>query len=105
MDDGSHHSTHQFESIKNLIAHLKPGGIYVVEDIHGSCRSWQAMAPEYAPLLVTGTQGCVEQADGTPTFLARVFGWMKMLAAGDPVAELPGVTDIHLFREAVMFQK
>jgi hypothetical protein len=41
IDDGSHVNAHQIFSFKNLFAHVKGGGIYVIEDTHTSySRQW-----------------------------------------------------------------
>jgi len=34
LDDGSHYSEHILTSFENLFPHLKPGGYYVIEDLH-----------------------------------------------------------------------
>jgi predicted O-methyltransferase YrrM len=36
VDDGGHRATQQKVSLRSLWPHLKPGGIYVIEDIHTS---------------------------------------------------------------------
>lgn len=36
IDDGSHRWDHQRISVGHLIRHVKPGGFYVIEDIHTS---------------------------------------------------------------------
>ena len=38
IDDGSHVNAHQIFSFKNRFAHVKDGGIYVIEDTHTSYR-------------------------------------------------------------------
>lgn len=34
LDDGSHYSEHILTSFEHLFPHLKPGGYYIVEDLH-----------------------------------------------------------------------
>ena len=34
IDDGSHAADSQFKTLENFYPHLKPGGIYIIEDIH-----------------------------------------------------------------------
>jgi hypothetical protein len=36
IDDGSHENAHQIESFRLLFSHVKPGGIYVIEDLQTS---------------------------------------------------------------------
>jgi demethylmacrocin O-methyltransferase len=36
IDDGSHENAHQIESFRFLFRHVKPGGIYVIEDLQTS---------------------------------------------------------------------
>jgi hypothetical protein len=42
IDDGSHINWHQIKTLEYLISKLRPGGFYVVEDIHSACYSWKA---------------------------------------------------------------
>jgi hypothetical protein len=35
VDDGGHKPDQQTTSLEELLAHLSPGGVYVVEDVHG----------------------------------------------------------------------
>jgi hypothetical protein len=39
VDDGSHLTSHQIKSLELLRPKLKPGGIYILEDIHTSFMS------------------------------------------------------------------
>jgi hypothetical protein len=34
VDDGSHHGEHVVTSFDNLFEHVKPGGYYIIEDLH-----------------------------------------------------------------------
>jgi hypothetical protein len=36
VDDGGHQPDQQAVSLEELLPHLQPGGVYVVEDLHGS---------------------------------------------------------------------
>jgi len=38
IDDGSHQSVHQIESFNILFPYVRPGGYYVIEDLHTSYR-------------------------------------------------------------------
>ena len=56
VDDGSHISSHVILSFQVLFPHLKPGGIYVVEDLHASY--WKANP--FIPTLLYGGEGNLE---------------------------------------------
>jgi hypothetical protein len=36
IDDGSHKPEHQILTLKMLLPHLRPGGVYICEDVHGT---------------------------------------------------------------------
>jgi hypothetical protein len=37
LDDGSHAWEHQLQTLKNFYPYLRPGGIYIIEDINQNC--------------------------------------------------------------------
>jgi cephalosporin hydroxylase len=39
IDDGSHVSDHQATTLRCLLPHMRPGGFYVVEDVHANLKS------------------------------------------------------------------
>lgn len=39
IDDGSHVNSHQIATMEEVFAHVSPGGLYIVEDVHTSYRS------------------------------------------------------------------
>lgn len=43
IDDGSHKPTHQITTLESLLPHLRPGGVYLCEDVHGYPESAFAM--------------------------------------------------------------
>ena len=47
IDDGSHEREHQLTSLRTLLPYLKPGGIYVVEDLGHTFNQWELMAPAH----------------------------------------------------------
>jgi hypothetical protein len=68
IDDASHLSGLTIASFKALYKHLKPGGLYVVEDVHTSYADWF-----YGPEHSNAIPGC--DAVSTPTtmqFLKRL---------------------------------
>lgn len=40
FDDGSHHWSHQIDSFRFLFPHLRPGGLFICEDLHTSRAKW-----------------------------------------------------------------
>jgi len=46
IDDGSHISCHQIASFESLFSNVKPGGFYVIEDLHASYnKQWRVNSP------------------------------------------------------------
>jgi hypothetical protein len=45
IDDGSHVREHQRVSLTALLPYLKPGGLYVVEDLGTKFQDWELMQP------------------------------------------------------------
>lgn len=41
IDDGSHAPQHQLAALQALLPHVRPGGVYVTEDIHGRSNAFQ----------------------------------------------------------------
>jgi predicted O-methyltransferase YrrM len=39
IDDGSHESIHQSVSLRTLLGHVRPGGLYVIEDTHENLKA------------------------------------------------------------------
>jgi hypothetical protein len=44
LDDGSHDPAHQRTTLEAVLPHLKPGGVYVCEDVHGRGNPFAAFA-------------------------------------------------------------
>ena len=59
LDDGSHRSDHIIQAFVALFPRLRPGGAYIIEDLHASY--W----PEY--------QGGLKEADSSLNFLKRLI--------------------------------
>jgi cephalosporin hydroxylase len=47
IDDGSHVSAHQATTIRGLLPHVRPGGFYVIEDIHASVKESSTRPVDY----------------------------------------------------------
>lgn len=104
IDDGSHMNAHQIQSLDLLFDKVAPGGVYIVEDMHASCKSWNAnTGKEKLGLRVSGTEGCMETLDGNVTFYAKIVEWQKkLLVRKSPMA---GLDHIDMYLESVVFQK
>lgn len=46
IDDGGHTPEQQMVTLEEMLPHLKPGGIYICEDIHGRYNRFAALAAE-----------------------------------------------------------
>jgi len=115
IDDGSHINEHQRFSLVHLFPQVAKGGIYVIEDTHSACKNWKTNWGEKSgdrpglkqgDATVGGSDDCLTTQDGKPTILATIFEWEKNLGGrGQFNSELPGCTDIAIFRQAVLFEK
>jgi len=111
IDDGSHHSEHQRNSLLHLCSHMAPGGVYFVEDIPSSCKSYVANEPgviidqrgrKVGGREVGGTAGCMVLKNGEPTFFADLVLWSSRMAKeirvtvpGRPHCELTQIATFH----------
>jgi hypothetical protein len=75
IDDGSHVPAHQTATLEELLPHLRPGGVYICEDIHG-------------------------QHSG---FLAYLYGLQQELCSYEVHLD-PARADRHLWSPAAPFQ-
>ena len=51
IDDGGHLPEQQIVSLEELLPHLRPGGVYVCEDVHGSLNAFAAYVSGLIPHL------------------------------------------------------
>jgi hypothetical protein len=105
VDDASHINWHQIKHLEHMISKVKPGGFYVVEDIHSACLSWVANtgASTKDEVRVGGTRNCMTTSDGQPTIFSKVVDWQKqLLVKAEP---FQGVNHIDVHKEAVVFEK
>jgi hypothetical protein len=42
IDDGGHHHEQQIVTLEEILPHLRPGGIYICEDVHGQFNPFQS---------------------------------------------------------------
>jgi hypothetical protein len=53
IDDGGHRPEQQIVSIEELLPHLRPGGVYICEDVHGTLNSFAGYVSGFAHNLNT----------------------------------------------------
>ena len=104
VDDGSHVNEHQHVSLMTLWKYIRPGGMYVVEDIHASCKTWNVPGTS---LKAGGTSGCLETQAGKPTFYAHILKFLPgMISNRDyQPSELPGLESVEFHHESVVLVK
>jgi hypothetical protein len=51
IDDGSHFPQHQIVTFEELLAYLRPGGVYLCEDIHGTLNTFASYVYGFAHSL------------------------------------------------------
>ena len=44
IDDGGHHPEQQIVTLEEMLPHLRPGGVYICEDVHGVLNGFSAFA-------------------------------------------------------------
>jgi len=104
IDDASHLNRHQIFTFLHMIQYVSNGGIYVIEDIHSSCKSWKANTGTISSgQRVRGTPGCMETAIGNPTIFSKLVEWQKQLIIKKK--PFPDVTSIEISLEAAVITK
>ena len=101
IDDGSHLNAHQIFSFKHLFAHVKEGGIYVVEDAQTSY--W----PEYGGKPVN--QQSLSTAMGYFTELAKYLNYSEFRTVEEADVEMVGlartITSIFFEHNLIVLHK
>ena len=104
IDDASHLNEHQIITFQHMIEHVAKDGIYIVEDIHSSCKEWKAnFGTEDTGKVVQGTEGCMQTIDGKPTIFSKLIEWQKPLLTKE--SPFPDVTSIAIHFEAAVISK
>jgi hypothetical protein len=62
IDDGSHWPEHQIVTLEEMLQHLRPGGVYICEDVHGTGNPFAAYARSLADEL-NATLGWIYRED------------------------------------------
>lgn len=71
IDDGSHWPTHQLLSFRRLFPHLRPGGLYVIEDLESSYMD--APLEGWAPGGLTQPPGGLGRRNAAPSNAVEAF--------------------------------
>jgi precorrin-6B methylase 2 len=90
VDDGGHRARQQIGSLLYLWPHLKPGGLYIVEDIHTSYLAEYGMAWRKPGTAVEFLKGVVDDVHAM---------WH------DSYVLLQNVRSIHFYQETCVIQK
>ncbi|MET8681013.1 SDR family NAD(P)-dependent oxidoreductase [Streptomyces sp. NPDC004647] len=100
IDDGSHVSSHVISSFKALFPHVRPDGLYVVEDLHGS----------YWPALFGGSEDDLSDPEYTVGFLKTLVDGVNHEEFLDPGARPSQPTDslirgMHFYHNLAIIEK
>lgn len=66
IDDGSHRTDDQILTLESLLGHLRPGGVYIVEDVHGRHHG--------LPVFLAGLAGHLNDVNAQTTPLQQAVG-------------------------------
>ena len=66
IDDGSHQTDDQILTLESLLGHLRPGGVYIVEDVHARHHGF--------PVYLAGLAGHLNEVNSQTTALQRAIG-------------------------------
>jgi Methyltransferase domain len=97
VDDGGHQTDQQANSVEELLPHLRPGGVYVVEDHHGTRNQFAA----YMSGLVDAFNAYSGMADHTDPERRKVSAARGFQSAIDSIHTYPFLTVIEKRRDAV----
>lgn len=93
LDDGSHVASHQVASFKALWPKLKPGGVYIIEDIHSS----------YWPRWEGGYRRSGTAIDLVKTLIDDQHGWHH--GRGQRLADRTEIGAIHVHDSIAVIEK
>lgn len=103
IDDASHINWHMIKTFEVMIEQIQLGGLFFVEDIWSSCKSWKANMGTKAGEMTGGTADCLFTKTGDPTFFFKVVEWQRaLLIKKVPFKDLNHI-DFH--GQIVVFEK
>jgi len=94
IDDGGHVPPNTKISLVTLWPFLKPGGVYVLEDIHVNCMWYNA-------------ENCFKNQNGNTFFSEMATEWLPIIVKdrNSNPSQLPDLERIEFHHEAVVFTK
>ncbi|MBX6766584.1 MAG: class I SAM-dependent methyltransferase [Actinomadura rubrobrunea] len=100
IDDGSHISSHVLTSFEALFPHVRPDGLYVIEDLHGS----------FWPMLFAGSEDDLSDPAYTLGFLKTLVDGLHHEEFLSPQTRRPRPTDtaiseMHFYHNLCVLQK
>ena len=95
VDDGGHRPHQQATSLEELLPHLQPGGVYLVEDLH---RTWNRFAYYLGGLIaaLNGYRGFTDHVSPERQKVSEAFGFQALI---DSIHVYPYVAVIEKRRE------
>jgi hypothetical protein len=69
IDDGGHRVEQQIVTLEEMLPHMRPGGVLIIEDIHGNANDFA----QYALGLVDQLNECVEKTNDIYGFVATPY--------------------------------
>lgn len=102
IDDGSHRGEHIWASFRHLFPLLRPGGVYVIEDLSTSYwADWGGAIPAPDDSGIGLVRALV---DAVQTH-AGVYDWGARAGAARPSSEFDAVAAVHLYPNMVVVRK
>jgi hypothetical protein len=97
VDDGGHQPDQQATSLEELLPHLAPGGVYIVEDVHGVGNRFG----DYAAALVDALNAYQGVADHRDPERRKVSKATSFQSAVDSIHTYPFITVIEKRRAPI----
>jgi Methyltransferase domain len=92
VDDGGHQTHQQVTSLEELLPHLAPGGVYLVEDLHAPGNRFAAYVSGLVDAL-NAYRGIVNHADPERRYVSKAAGFQSLIDA------------VHVYPYAVVIEK
>lgn len=103
IDDGSHASASQIKTFETFFPHLKPGGLYFLEDLHSSY--WKIFTSPNEMSCVTYLRGLVENIMGQGKVYMDGSGEMGNANMDDIIRTNPNLDYYEKWIESITFYK